>query len=113
MPLPLVTVTKGAPLPSLLTVSVKPLAKVAVTVRFAVIVTLQAPAPVQLPPQPMNFWFGPGLGVSATICPLGKVPLQPSGSPGQAMPIGVLLTVEVLLPPVTLTFSVNAVAMVN
>jgi hypothetical protein len=47
--------------------------KFADTVVFALIVTLQAPAPLQAPPHPPNVEVDPGASVSVTTVPAANV----------------------------------------
>ena len=69
--------------------------KVAVTVRAAVIVTLQAPVPVQLPPQPANVEPVDADAVRVTTVPVVKEVVQ---AVPQLMPTGELVTVPLPVP---------------
>jgi len=62
--------TVPAPTPAVVTVS-RNLAKVAVTARAALIVILQAPVPVQAPPQPAKPEPAAGEAVNVTTAPAG------------------------------------------
>ena len=65
------------------------------------IVTLQPPVPLHAPPQPENAAPEPGVSLSVTVVPAGKLALQEPEE--QLMPAGLLATVPV---PVTLTDNV-------
>src|SRR5262249_37444869 len=69
--------------------------KVAVTDLAALIVTLQAPVPVQAPPQPLNSEPGSALGVRSTSLPFSY---SSSQSLPQLMPEGELAAVPRPLP---------------
>ena len=71
-------------------------AKVAVTVRAALIVTLQEPVPEQPPPlQPVNVEPAAGVAVRMTAVPPAKAAAQ---SKPQAMPAGALAIVPAPAP---------------
>src|SRR5450755_2440839 len=89
-------VTVPVPVPALVTLNLKTTAlNVAVTDFAALIVTLQVPVPVQAPLQPANVDPAATLAVSVTTVPLLKLALQ---VPGQLIPVGLLVTVPVLVP---------------
>ena len=69
-------VTVPPPLPAVVTVGGK-IAKVAVTVRAALIVTTHAAVPVQAPPQATNPEPGVGVAVSVTSVPAAYWPAGP------------------------------------
>jgi len=79
--------------------SVKPpllaVEKVALTARTELIVTVQAPVPVQAPFQPVNVDPVAGVAVKATVVPL---PNDARHVVPQEMPAGVLLTVPLPVP---------------
>ena len=69
--------------------------KVAVTVKFPVMITVQLPTPPQPAPlQPVKSEPAAALALRVTVLPPGKVAVQ---LPGQVMPAGSLVT---LPPPV-------------
>ena len=68
---------------------------VAVTARAALMVTLQAPIPVQLPLQPVKVEPVPGVAVNVTGVPLVN---EAAHVAPQAMPAGALVTVPVPVP---------------
>jgi hypothetical protein len=76
--------------------------KVAVTDCAEFIVTLQVPAPLQAPLQPLNFQPLAGVAVRVTCVPGAKFALQLDG---QLMPVGELVTAPL---PVTLTDSATS-----
>src|SRR6185436_18233283 len=71
------------------------MAKVAVTARAALMVTLQAPVPVQAPLQPVKVEPVAGAAVRLTAAPLVNEAEQVAP---QEMPAGVLVTVQVPVP---------------
>ena len=78
--------------------SVKPLEvieKLAVTARAALIVTVQAPVPVQLPLQPVKVEPAPGAAVSVTTVPGVK---EAEHVAPQEIPAGLLVTVPLPAP---------------
>src|SRR5712664_3307027 len=93
------------PAPALLTVSVKDCwAKVAVTEVAALIVTVQVPVPVQLPPlQPLKVEPAAGAAVRVTAVPLANEAAQVAP---QETPAGALVTMPLPAPPL-LTVSVK------
>ena len=88
-------VTEPAPVPALATVSVRATTKVAVTLRAALMLSVQEPVPGQAPPQPPNNDPAPGAAVSVTLLPCGKDAAQPVP---QLMPAGAEVTVPVPAP---------------
>ena len=72
------------------TVTVSPAVNVAETVAAAVKVTVHAPIPVQLPPQPPKKKFVPAVSVSVTCVPWAKLAVHVVG---QLIPAGLLVTV--------------------
>ena len=84
------------PVPALVTVSAKDgNAKVAVTARTALIVTVQVLVPVQAPLQPVKIDPAAGAAVSVTTVPVVKEVEQVAP---QEMPAGALVTVPLPLP---------------
>ena len=79
-------------------------ANVAVTLSALFIVITQAPVPEQAPDQPVNLYPRAAAGVSVTFVPDANAAEQ---APGQAIPVGELVTVPPL--PVTVTVSVSGV----
>src|SRR5438445_7949167 len=79
------------------------MAKVAVTACAALIVTLQAPVPVQLPLQPVKVEPAAGAAVKVTAVPLVNEAEQVAP---QEIPAGELVTVP-LPPPALVTVSVE------
>src|SRR5437899_10582162 len=79
--------------------------KFAVTARAALIVTVQAPVPVQLPLQPLKVEPAAGAAVKVTMVPMANAAEQVAP---QEMPAGVLVTVP-LPTPVFVTVSVKVV----
>ena len=69
--------------------------KVAVTARAVLMVTLQAPVPVQLPFQPVKVAPAAGAAVKLTVVPLVNEAEQVAP---QLMPAGVLVTVPLPVP---------------
>jgi hypothetical protein len=89
-------VTEPVPVPARITVNTGERLKVAVTCRFAFIVTMQVGPLLQLPPvQPAKDEFSPGVSVSVTCVPGVKLALQFGG---QLIPPGLLVTVPVPFP---------------
>lgn len=84
-------------------------AKVAVTVCVALKVTVQAPVPVQSPPQPAKVEPMPAAAANVTAVPSGKVVAQVAP---QVMPEGVEVIAPVPLPNV-LTVSTCAVPLLS
>jgi hypothetical protein len=85
--------------------------KVAVTASVADIVTLQPPVPLQAPLQPAKVDPAAAVWVSTTTVPLVKLALQVLG---QLIPVGLLLTEPVPVPPsVTLSAKVDAAVTVT
>jgi len=84
-----------APVADTATVSVRSSVNVAVTLAFADSVTTHAPVPVQAPDQPVNTEPAVAVGVSVTIVPLSKLPVQ---EPGHDSPAGAETTVPLPLP---------------
>ena len=89
------------PAPDFVTVSVKEggaAVKVAVTVGLPTMATVQdEPGPLQPAPlNPSNVDPFVGAAVSVTVVPVGKSPAQ---IPGQEMPLGLLVTVPLPVPP--------------
>jgi len=84
------------------TVTVLVAAKLAMTVLLDVMLTLHTePLRLVQPVHVRNLACGPATGVSRTVWPFGNVSLQ---SPGQLMPIGLLVTELTLArAPVRLT----------
>jgi hypothetical protein len=76
--------------------------KVAVTALAALMVTLQAPVPVQAPLQPAKVDPAAAVSVKVTTVPLAKLALQVLG---QVIPLGLLVTVP---DPVPAGVTVNA-----
>jgi hypothetical protein len=72
------------------TVTVSPTVNVAETVAAAVMVTVHAPVPVQLPPQPPKKKFVPAVSVSVTCVPCAKLAVHVLG---QLIPAGLLVIV--------------------
>ena len=85
-----VLTTVPVPAPANATVNPEPAAKLAVTLAFAVIVSLHALVPVQLPLQPTKELVPVAVAVSETWEFAGKLALH---VPGQLIPAGVLITV--------------------
>src|SRR5205807_9093238 len=93
------------------------MAKVAMTARAALIVTLQVPVPVQLPLQPVKVAPAAGAGVRVTTVPVVRAVEQVAP---QEIPAGVLVTVPLpapalvtvragaVVPPVPVTDRVGA-----
>ena len=77
--------------------------KLAVTARAELIVTVQAPVPVQLPLQPVKVEPATGAAVKVTMVPVANAAEQLAP---QEMPAGALVTVPVPTP-VLLTVSVK------
>jgi hypothetical protein len=91
-----VLVTVPLPVPDLVTLRGKVCsAKVAVTERAALIVTVQVPVPVQAPLQPVNVEPVAGAAVKAITVPLEN---EAEHVAPQEMPAGVLVTVPAPLP---------------
>ncbi len=101
-------VTVPLPAPNGETVSVKSGVKVAVTFWAALMVTLQAPVPVQAPLQPVN--TDPAAGVAARLTTVPELYWAEHVAP-QLIPAGELVTVPVPVPP-GVTVKVNSGAKV-
>src|SRR5437660_12284131 len=71
------------------------MAKVAMTARAALIVTLQVPVPVQLPLQPVKVAPAAGAGVRVTTVPVVRAVEQVAP---QEIPAGLLVTVPLPAP---------------
>lgn len=85
-----VLTTVPVPAPASATVNPKPAVKLAETLSLAVMVTLHALVPVQLPLHPPKALVPVAVAVSATWEFVGKLALH---VPGQLIPAGVLITV--------------------
>jgi len=93
-------VTVPAPVPALVTFSAwVVVAKVAVTFRSAVMVTVQAPVPLQAPPQPVKVDPAGGVAARPTVAPAAKLALHVEP---QSIPAGVE---EIVPAPVLVTAS--------
>ena len=91
-------VTVPPPVPAFLTVNIYEVvfkAKVAVTVLVSLMVTAQAPVPLQAPPQPTKVELGEGSAVRVTTVPGEYVSLQ---SVPHSIPGGVLVMDPVPVP---------------
>src|SRR5439155_3905009 len=71
--------------------------KFAVTARAALIVTVQAPVPVQLPLQPLKVEPAAGAAVKVTMVPMANAAEQVAP---QEMPAGLLVTVPAPAPAI-------------
>jgi hypothetical protein len=95
--------TMPPPAPAMVTVSaaiVGDAANSAVTLWLLVMVTLQAPVPIQPPPlHPVNVAPPVAVAVSVTVVPGGKLAVQVALHP--LMPTGALLIVPAPVPPFT------------
>jgi hypothetical protein len=104
MPLGL-EVTNPEPLPASVTTSEYSSAKLAVTVWFALSVTVHVPVPVQAPVHPTNVELIPGAAVNVIVEPDAYSSVQ---SVPQSMPEGADVIVPVPLP-LAATFSANEI----